>query len=150
MGSTMNAGQRRNRNRGYMELRVWQDAIEFYRLTAEIFRALPYDLRRVTSQALASSDSIHRNIAEGYCRRSIHEYLNFLNYSLGSAGECVSGHHAYRVADQITTEQFERLDALAYKIENGLINLVASLEAKRDRPWSEDAVVRESNESYHA
>lgn len=145
----MKASERRNRNRGYMELRVWQDAIEFYRLTSEIFRPLPYDLRRVVSQALASSDSIHRNIAEGYCRRSIHEYLNFLNYALGSAGESVSGHHAYRSAGQITDEQFERLDALVYKIENGLINLVASLEAKRDRPWSEESVVRESNESYH-
>ncbi|PWI46434.1 four helix bundle protein, partial [Candidatus Heimdallarchaeota archaeon B3_Heim] len=34
-----------------------------------------------------SSHSISRNIAEGYSRRSIKEYLNFLNIALGSSGE---------------------------------------------------------------
>jgi four helix bundle protein len=45
-------------------------------------------------QAIASTDSAHRNIAEGYCRRSIREYLNFLNIALGSLGESVSGLYA--------------------------------------------------------
>jgi four helix bundle protein len=77
----------KNKNRGYQQLRVWQDAIEFYRLTSHVFRKLPYELKRVGSQAIAASDSVHRNIAEGYCRRSIREYLNFLNIALGSLGE---------------------------------------------------------------
>jgi hypothetical protein len=48
----------KNKSRGYQRLRVWQDSIEFYR------------------------HSVHRNIAEGYCRRSIRAYLNFLNIAL--------------------------------------------------------------------
>jgi four helix bundle protein len=65
---------KRNKNRGYQKLRVRSDAIEYYKQTWEVFRKLPYECKRVASQQIASTDSIHRNIAEGYCRRSIHEY----------------------------------------------------------------------------
>jgi four helix bundle protein len=55
----------RNKNRGYQQLRVWQEAISYYVETCKIFRPLPKDLMRVVSQQIASADSIHRNIAEG-------------------------------------------------------------------------------------
>jgi len=111
---------RKNKNRGYQQLRVWNDAIDYYAETCRVFRRFPYELNRVARQAIASSDSVHRNIAEGYCRRSIHEYLNFLNIALGSLGESVSGLHAYRESDQLKEEEFEKLDSMAYKLENGL------------------------------
>ena len=139
----------RNKNRGYQQLRVWQDAIELYSLNNQVFRKLPYALRRVALQAIASCDSVHRNIAEGYCRRSIREYLNYLNIALGSLGESVSGLHAYRVAGQITEEDFEVLDQLAYKLENGLLKLVESLEKKKlDGDWIDTLIVKEGNEIY--
>jgi len=106
---------RKNKNRGYQQLRVWNDAIDYYAETCRVFRGFPYELNRVTRQAIASSDSVHRNIAEGYCRRSIHEYLNYLNIALGSLGESVSGLHAYRKSEQLPFEEFEALDSLAYK-----------------------------------
>jgi four helix bundle protein len=139
----------RNKNRGYQQLRVWQDAIEFYRLTSHVFRKLPYELKRVGSQAIAASDSVHRNIAEGYCRRSIREYLNFLNIALGSLGESVSGLDAYRTAGQISDEDFSSLDQLAYKLENGLLKLVESLERKKlDGDWIDNLIIKENNETY--
>jgi four helix bundle protein len=128
---------------------VWDDAINFYSLTCDVFRSFPYELKRVASQQIASADSVHRNIAEGYCRRSIKEYLNFLNISLGSLGESVSGLYSYRKAKQISEKQFERLDAQAYKLENGLLKLVESLERKRDKgDWIDSLVVKESNAAY--
>ena len=140
---------RKNRNRGYQKLTVWKDAIEYYFLTCDVFRSFPYELKRVVSQQIASVDSVHRNIAEGYCRRSIKEYLNFLNISLGSLGESVSGLCGYRKVKQISEEQFERLDAQAYKLENGLLKLVESLERKRDQgDWIDSLVVKESNTVY--
>jgi four helix bundle protein len=140
---------RKNRNRGYKKLIVWNDAISYYSLTYDVFRSFPYELKRVASQQIASVDSVHRNIAEGYCRRSIKEYLNFLNIALGSLGESVSGLCSYRKANQVSEEQFERLDALAYKLENGLLKLVESLERKRDRgDWIDSLVVKESNAAY--
>ena len=140
---------RRNKNRGYQKLRVWNDAIEYYVQTCSVFRDFPYELKRVASQAIASSDSVHRNISEGYCRRSIREYLNFLNIALGSLGESVSGLHAYRKSEQIKEEEFEALDRLAYKLENGLLKLVESLEQKRERgEWIDHLMVKESNVIY--
>lgn len=62
---------RKNKNRGYQKLRVWNDAIDYYVQTCEVFQRFPYELKRVTSQAISSGDSVHRNISEGYCRRSM-------------------------------------------------------------------------------
>jgi four helix bundle protein len=139
----------KNKNRGYQQLRVWQDAVEFYRQTSRVFRKFPYELKRVGSQAIAASDSVHRNIAEGYCRKSIREYLNFLNIALSSLGENVSGPQAYRLSGQISEEDFGSLDQLAYKLENGLLKLVESLERKKlDGDWIDSLIVKESNETY--
>lgn len=140
---------RKNKNRGYQKLRVWNDAIDYYVQTCDVFRGFPYELKRVASQAIASSDSVHRNISEGYCRRSIREYLNFLNIALGSLGESSPGLHAYRKAKQITEDQFQKLDVLAYKLENGLLKLVESLEYKRESgEWTDYLMVKESNAIY--
>ncbi len=140
---------KRNKNRGYQKLRVWNDAVDFYMESCNIFRKFPYELKRVASQAISSSDSVHRNIAEGYCRRSIREYLNFLNIALGSLGESVSGLYACRKTGQVTEEEFQRLDALAFKLENGLLKLVESLEKKRERgDWIDHLMVKESNTVY--
>jgi len=140
---------RKNKNRGYQQLRVWNDAIEYYAVAQEVFRKFPYELKRVARQAIASADSVHRNIAEGYCRRSINEYLNFLNIALGSLGESVSGLHAYHKSEQLPHEEFEALDRLAYKLENGLLKLVESLEQKREQgDWIDRLIVKESNAVY--
>ena len=139
----------RNKNRGYQQLRVWQDAIDFYVSCCRIFRSWPYELRRVASQEIASVDSVHRNIAEGYCRRSLREYLQFLNYALGSLGESVSGLIAYHKAGQLQPADFDSLNALAFKLENGLLKLVESLERKEmTGDWIDHIVLKESNIAY--
>ena len=140
---------RKNKNRGYQKLRVWQDAVEYYVQTCEVFRKFPYELKRVSSQAIASSDSVHRNIAEGYCRRSIREYIQFLYIALSSLGESVSGLYAYHRSKQITDEDFQKLDKLAFKLENGLLKLVERLEEKKKYgAWQDHLSVRESNAIY--
>ncbi len=78
-----------------MTLHIWQNAILLYKEVCRVFRNFPYEFKRVVSQEIASVDSVHRNIAEGYCRKSINEYLYFLNIAKGSLGESVSGIHAY-------------------------------------------------------
>jgi four helix bundle protein len=106
----------KNRNRGYQKLRVWNDAIDYYVKMCSVFRKFPYELKKVSSQVISSSDSVHRNISEGYCRRSIREYLYFLYIALASLGESVSGLHAYRKANQITEDEFQKLDTLTFKL----------------------------------
>jgi len=139
----------RNVNRGYRKLDVWNDAIEYYAVTCDVSCSFPYELKRVASNQIASADSIHRNIAEGCCRRTIKEYLQFLPIALGSAGESVSGLHAYCRADQITGEQMAAADKVVFKLDNGLKRLIESLQRKRDEgTWEESFVVRESNAAY--
>ena len=142
---------RKNKNRGYMLLRVWTDAVELYKNISIIFKKFPYELRRVASQAIASADSVHRNIAEGYCRRSIKEYIQFLYIALGSVGESVSGFHACYRASQISEQDFDKLDMLAYKLENGLLKLIESLENKKaSGDWIDHIGVKEPEEFYIA
>ena len=140
---------KRNLNRGYRKLDVWQDAMEYYRQSWNVFSEFPYVARRIASNQIAAVDSVHRNLAEGYCRRSIREYLQFLNVALSSAGESVSALHAYLKAGQLSRESFDKLDAISYKLENGLIRLIESLEKKRDdNDWDDSFMIRESNTLY--
>lgn len=140
----------KNINRGFRKLIVWQDALAYYELTYAIFRTFPYEVKRVAANQIAAVDSIHRNIAEGYCRRSLKEYLYHLNVALGSAGESVSGLHAYYRAGQITAEQFHKADQVAYKLENGMVKLVERLQQQQqsDQSWSDSFIVKESNAVY--
>jgi four helix bundle protein len=140
--------ERRGITRGYKKLRVWQDAKEFYVLTWQVFKAFPYELSRIRSQQLASADSVHRNIAEGYCRRSLKEYIQFLNIAMGSLGESASSLDVYVDAGHISAEQFEKMDALAWKLENGLKKLIESLQEKSGNEWSDSFVLKESNALY--
>jgi hypothetical protein len=61
----------------------------------------------------------------------------------------VSGLRAYRQAGQLSEEDFEVLDDLAYKLENGLLKLVESLERKQmSGDWIDHLVIKESNVAY--
>ena len=123
--------KRRNINRGYMKLEVWQDAMELFKLTSDIMGGAPNVDFRLRSQILDSAQSIASNIAEGYCRRSINEYLYFLNVALGSSGEVITRVIGIKLIGQLREGDFERFDELHYKVENKLLALVKSLQAKR-------------------
>ena len=130
---------------------VWQDAIELYGLAFGAVRGWPFEQKKLASQSLASSDSVHRNIAEGYCRRTVREYLQHLNIALGSLGETPSGFIAYSRHGQIELSTFEQIDTLIFRLENRLLKLVESLERKRDADdWTATLIVREDPSEYGA
>ena len=122
--------ERRNINRGFKKLRVWEDAIELYLLAMKIFPQFPFEMKKTGANAIDAAHSISRNIAEGYCRRSLREYLNFLNIALGSCGEFHSCYYSFFKANIISEKDFETLDAHHYKVENELIQLIKSLQKK--------------------
>ena len=121
---SMNHLTRRNKNRGYMKLEVWQKAIQ---LLGVIGNTLSQEARvdfKLRSQILDSAQSVSSNIAEGYCRRSVKEYIQFLYIGLASMGETMTRLIGLKTLHQITSQQFERIDALHYEIENKLLKLV--------------------------
>lgn len=140
--------ERSNLNRGYQKLRVWQDSISLFVLILKDFKGFPFEFKKIASQQMAAADSIHRNIAEGYCRRSIREYVQFLYVALASLGETVSGIFASKAGTLISQEQFERLDSLCYKLENELIRLIKSLEKKKHKGDWIDHMVKEEQAEY--
>ena len=123
--------KRRNINRGYMKLEVWQDAMELFKYVSDIVYRIPNIDFKLKGQIFDSSQSIASNIAEGYCRRSINEYLYFLNVALGSSGELMTRIIGIKLIGNLSEEDFERFDKLHYKVENKLLALVKSLQTKR-------------------
>jgi len=130
---------RKNINRGFKRLRVWQDAVSLYILACRILSSFPFELKKVAANTIDAAHSISRNISEGYCRRSLKEYLNHLNIALGSCGEFHSCYESFKQAGQITEEEYERLDQLHYKVENSLLKLIESLQRKqKDKEWEDN------------
>ena len=130
--------EKKNINRGFKQLRVWNDAIDLYILTSGILMNSPFELKKTVANCIDASHSISRNIAEGYSRRSIKEYLNFLNYALGSSGEFHSSIYSFLKAGQISKEEFEQIDEIHYKTENELTQLIKSLQKKmKEGHWDE-------------
>jgi len=122
---------RKNINRGFKRLRIWQDSISLYVMACKIFSTFPFELKKVAANSIDAVHSVSRNISEGYCRRSLKEYLNHINIALGSCGEFHSCYESFKQASQITEEEFEKLDQLHYKVENGLLKLMESLQKKQ-------------------
>ena len=129
---------RKNLNRGYKKLRVWQDSITLYCEACKTFSNFPFELKKVASNSIDAAHSVSRNIAEGYCRRGLKEYLNFLNIALGSCGEFHSCCVSCRQAGQISVDDYKNLDQLHYKVENSLIKLIQSLQRRQtDKGWED-------------
>lgn len=130
--------QLRNRNRGYMKLEVWQKSIELHKLVWKlVYQEIKLDYK-LRSQIADAAQSVSGNIAEGYSRRSIREYLQHLYIALGSLSELLTRAIGLKVIEQITESQFSQIDLLHYEVENKLLNLVRSLENKKDQgEWNE-------------
>jgi len=95
---------------------------------------------KIRDQILDSAFSIHSNTAEGYCRRSIKEYIQFVNVALGSAGENYSQMYALLSSGEIPQGTFDEFDKRHYGVENKLINLAKSLskKMKTGQDWNSD------------
>lgn len=133
----------RNKNRGYMQLVVWQKAVELFELVWKIaFVDAKIDLR-LRSQLIDAAQSVSANIAEGYGRRSVGEYIQFLYYALGSLAETMTRAIGLRRTNQISAARFHDFDLLHYEVENRLLRLIEKLEYKRD---DEDWIARISED----
>lgn len=121
-----------------MKLDVWKDSIQLFKKTVTTLKSKRIDLR-IRSQILDCTQSISANIAEGYCRRTINEYLQFLNVALGSCGESLTRMISLLEVGILDNIEFEQFDALHYSVENQLLGLVRSLQKRRrESGWNEE------------
>jgi four helix bundle protein len=137
----------RNKNRGYMKLIVWQKAMELFELVWTIVfieNKIDFKLR---SQLADAAQSVSANISEGYGRRSLNEYIQFLYYALGSIAETMTRAIGLKQTRQIPDTRFHDVDVLHYEVENRLLRLIEKLEQKRnDEDWI--ARIAEDPEEY--
>jgi four helix bundle protein len=85
-------------------------------------------------QILKSSGSIMDNICEGFSRRGNKEFVRFLSYSHGSAGEIQS--QLCRAMDRgyISNQQFQSLYTQAKTVERKLGSLMGYLDSSDYKP----------------
>ncbi len=103
--------------KAFEDIEAWQKARQFckeiYKLTLEGSFAKDFSLR---DQINRSSGSIMDNIAEGFERGSKNEFIQFLSYSKGSAGETRSQLHRAFDRNYITETTFQKLNEESQEI----------------------------------
>jgi four helix bundle protein len=121
--------KRRNLNRGYMKLDVWQRGMDLFEQAFKLASSIAdFKLR---SQFTDAAQSAPANVAEGYGRRSLPEYIQFLYIAKGSLAESLTRACGLRRGKLISEVDFENFDKLHYEAENKLLALISSLEMKR-------------------
>ncbi len=119
----------RNLNRGYMKLDAWQRGMDLSVMTFRLADGVA-DFK-LKSQFRDAAQSVSANIAEGYGRRSLPEYLQYLYTAKGSMAETLTRAIGFKNVELISVAEFEEFDKLHYEVENKLLRLIESLEVKR-------------------
>lgn len=125
---TQQLTRRKNLNRGFISLEVWQRAMDLFVLVYELAQQIPdFKLR---SQLADAAQSVSSNIAEGYGRRSLPEYIQYLYVAKGSLAETLTRAMGAARVHLVDEQQFDSFDVLHYEVENKLLNLIKALETK--------------------
>ena len=113
--------KRRNLNRGYMKLEAWQRGLDLFTLAYQLSNAVG-DFK-LKSQFRDAAQSVSANIGEGYGRRSLPEYIQFLYFAKGSLAETLTRGIGLQTVMLISKQEFENFDRLHYEVENKLLRL---------------------------
>jgi four helix bundle protein len=113
-----------------MKLEVWRRGMDLFELAFEL--AEPINDFKLRAQFTDAAQSVAANIAEGYGRRSLPEYIQFLYIGKGSLAEALTRGIGLWQVNLISEEDFEKFDQLHYEVENKLLALISSLETKRE------------------
>lgn len=123
-------------NRGYMKLEAWQRGMDLFVMAFQLSNQTS-DLK-LKSQFRDAAQSVSANVAEGYGRRSLPEYLQFLYTAKGSLAEALTRAIGFQSVKLISVGDFEKFDQLHYEVENKLLRLIESLETKRqNNDWQD-------------
>jgi four helix bundle protein len=130
----------KNLNRGFRKLEVWREAVDLSAFEKKFLDSVKHISFKIKDQVLDSVFSISSNVAEGYCRKSIKEYIQFVNVALGSCGENYSQMYALLESGEISRAVFDGFDERHHRIENKLMNLAKALskKMKTGQDWDSD------------
>ncbi len=116
----------------YRDLIVWQKSMKLIVLVYQISKHFPVNEKfGLTSQIQRSAVSIPSNIAEGYGRNSLNEYIRFLNISNGSLCELQTQIEIAYNLKFMKKEMFLKLYENSREIERMMSSLIRKLKEKR-------------------
>ncbi len=114
--------------KSYKDLIVWQKSINLVKETYTITNRFPAsETYGLSAQMRRAAISIPSNIAEGYSRKNLKEYLYFLRTSYGSARELETQfiivkdlykNINYYPAESLLLEVLKMLNTIIIKLEN--------------------------------
>lgn len=115
--------------KSYKELKVWQKSIELvkevYRISEKFPQKESYGL---SIQMRRASVSIPSNIAEGYSRKNLKEYLQFLRVAYGSSAELET--QLIIAKDLYHSLNYQKLESLLEEVQKMLNVMIKKLENK--------------------
>ena len=118
--------------KSYKDLIVYQKG---YNLSLEIYKVTidyPHDERfGLISQMRRSAFSIPCNIAEGYSRKNVKEYLQFLYIAKGSCSELETLLSLSKDLELLHSEKYAKLYDLQEEVSKLLNGLIKSLSQRK-------------------
>ncbi|MFA5804860.1 MAG: four helix bundle protein [Melioribacteraceae bacterium] len=116
----------------YKSLKVWEKA---HQLVLDIYKATnnfpKEELFGLVSQLRRASVSIPTNIAEGSSRKSIKDFIRFLEIAFGSAKEVEYELFLSNDLKYLQIEVFTKMDNQIKEIKKMLVGLIQSIENKK-------------------
>jgi four helix bundle protein len=115
--------------KSYKELLVWQKSIELVKETYVLTNKFPKsEIYGLSSQMRRAAVSIPSNIAEGYLRKNLKEFLQFLRISYGSSAELET--QLIISKDLYPNCSYQKPDSLLEEIQKMLNAIIKKLEQK--------------------
>lgn len=115
----------------YRELIVWEKSISLVNQIYKVSKQFPNDENfGLTSQLRRSAVSVPSNIAEGYGRNSLNDYIRFLNISVGSLYEIQTQIEIAFNLEYVEKRHFEELYENTKEIERMMSSLIRKLKKK--------------------
>lgn len=134
---------------GYKNLLAWQAADELANLVHHLVVGFEYRYSKLVSQMLGSASSVKANIAEGYCRNSLGDYIRFCEIARGSLGELGSQIQDCERWNLIKGIELEQLIHLFGDSTYMLEQLIKGLRAQRkEGNWDRSLGMKEETTAY--
>jgi four helix bundle protein len=149
MTGNMEQGTRNREEHGFKQLKAWERADELASLVFRSVRKFSVQDRWLASQLGRAAISVPANIAEGYGRGALGDYLRFLDIARGSLAEVEYYIHFVDKERLLSVEEVKALTDLRAETGRLLHGLWQSLKNKAPGSWDHTgAMVRELREEY--
>jgi four helix bundle protein len=117
--------------RNFEELDIWKNARIVTKQVYEDFRS-SHDFA-YRDQIQRASVSIMNNIAEGFCRQSKREMINFCNFVKGSAGELKNMYYVAEDLNYLSSDTCKERRFAIQKLMNGISGFMHYLQNDNSR-----------------